>query len=74
MSRYVCRPWGEVLMSKRSSAYSNMGTCMLLRVGGEPSTAEIRGSNRSMNMPNSKGLRGQPCYTPKSQGKEALRP
>ncbi len=62
-SNYCCSPTSNSDIKVRSFAKSNSHTCMSARADALHSLPSKRPSRASKSSPNSKGLRGQPCFT-----------
>ncbi len=63
MSNYCCSPTSDSDVRTRSSAKSSNHTCTSARVGASHFLPSKRPSKASKYNPNSKGLKGQPCFT-----------
>jgi hypothetical protein len=61
---YCCSPNSNSNVRTRSSAKSNNHTCMFAKAGALHSLPYKCPSKTSKYNPNSRGLRGQPCFTP----------
>ncbi len=64
VSNCCCNPTSEFDVRTRLSAKSNSHTCTSARAGASHSLPSKRPSRASKYNPNSKGLKGQPCFPP----------
>ncbi len=64
MSNYCYSPTSDSNAKSRSSVKSNSHTCTSIRAGALHSLPSKCPSRTSKYSPNSRGLRGQPCFTP----------
>ncbi len=64
MSNCYCNPTSDSDVKTRSFVKSNNHTCTSARAGASHFLPSKRCSKASKYNPNSKGLRGQPCFTP----------
>jgi hypothetical protein len=63
-SNYCYSPTSDSNVRARSFAKSSSHTCTSARAGASHFLPSKRPSRASKHSPNSKGLRGQPCFTP----------
>jgi len=64
VSNYCCSPTSDSNIKARSSIKSNSHTCTLAKTGASHFLSSKCPSRASKYSPNSRGLRGQLCFTP----------